>query len=497
MKKLVSQVEALSNRACYAFLAVAYVLLHGALYLRGVRFETYPIEAYLHMLDLDLLRTRLLESCYYLHIQPPAFNFFVGVVLKLFGDAHPAAFHLLYLAMGFGILAALFYLLSALGLGRTLSLALTLLFMCSPPFILFEHWLFYTVPCTFLLVLSAALFWRIVSAPAAWNIGGFFASIFLLCMLRSMFHLVFFVFLYAVLLAIVKTERRRVAVLGAVPLLLIAGLYAKNAYHFGQFTASTLMGKNLWVLTVGNLNYETREQWVKEGKLSELSLIARFNTTTYYPDEYVNVKGFETIPALRQAQKSNGPHNFNHIAHVGISKQYMDDALYGLRHSPKTFVLSTAISWFAYLRPQYKASPDNAELLRPLMAFYDWFVYWKSPVDFRNFFSAAKTTNNPGYLQLFVGLPVYFAFGVWYGITRLRGTRPESRRHGMLVLYLCFCIAFVAVIGNTFDMSDTSRYRFATDPFYIALAGLFLQNFVFARLRRMRDGESPAPGQVE
>ena len=130
----------------YAFLLVFWLAL-------GIRFETYPLYAFLHFLDPELLRTRLLESCWYLHIQPPLFNFFCGLVLKTGAASAPILFHALFIVMGFLAYVAIFLLMIRLSVRPGSALVFSTLFVASPAFVLFGHWLFYTLPCLLLLTL--------------------------------------------------------------------------------------------------------------------------------------------------------------------------------------------------------------------------------------------------------------------------------------------------------------------------------------------------------
>jgi len=43
-------------------------------------------------------------------------------------------------------------------------------------------------------------------------------------------------------------------------------------------------------------------------------------------------------------------------------------------------------------------------------------------------------------------------------------------------------VIYVAVTGNLFDVTENQRYRLCTDPLYVVLLGLLLQD---PRLRRM------------
>ena len=49
----------------------------------GVRFDAHALGIYYQFIDPPLLESRLLESLFYSHGQPPLFNLFLGLVLKI------------------------------------------------------------------------------------------------------------------------------------------------------------------------------------------------------------------------------------------------------------------------------------------------------------------------------------------------------------------------------------------------------------------------------
>ena len=65
-----------------------------------------PLTFYIQFLDPELLRHDLLRSLFYLRDQPPLFNAFLGVVLKLFPLHYAQAFEAIYVAGGiaFGVI---------------------------------------------------------------------------------------------------------------------------------------------------------------------------------------------------------------------------------------------------------------------------------------------------------------------------------------------------------------------------------------------------------
>lgn len=68
--------------------------------LLGVYFNTDPLTKFWQNLDVLMLQQNLLESVYYQHSQPPLFNLFLGIVVKLFPKNYSMVFSLIYHAIG-------------------------------------------------------------------------------------------------------------------------------------------------------------------------------------------------------------------------------------------------------------------------------------------------------------------------------------------------------------------------------------------------------------
>src|SRR3990172_8734079 len=133
-------------------LTLCFFLSRLYAYRAGVRFDVTPLFGFAQIIDPALLRYDLLRSLWHLHSQPPAFNLYVGTVLKLW--SHPLAFALSYQWLGLLMNFSLYVILRKLGVGVVLCFALTLLFMFSPSSVLYENWLFYNYPVTAFLVFA-------------------------------------------------------------------------------------------------------------------------------------------------------------------------------------------------------------------------------------------------------------------------------------------------------------------------------------------------------
>ncbi len=72
-----------STRWGAVIVGLAFVLSSIWYSARGIRFDISTLPYFDQLLDPILLRTRLWQSLYYLHGQPPLFNLLAGVALKL------------------------------------------------------------------------------------------------------------------------------------------------------------------------------------------------------------------------------------------------------------------------------------------------------------------------------------------------------------------------------------------------------------------------------
>ncbi|HVW62240.1 MAG TPA: hypothetical protein VHC48_19450, partial [Puia sp.] len=99
---------------------------------------------YWQYLDVITLKEHLLQGIWYDHTQPPMFNLFLGIVLKVAGSAAPVAFQVIFKI--FTLLNAwlLLGILKKVTRHPYLPLLLTLVYLLSPATIIFENELFYT-----------------------------------------------------------------------------------------------------------------------------------------------------------------------------------------------------------------------------------------------------------------------------------------------------------------------------------------------------------------
>ncbi len=473
-------------RRWMAGLSLVFALVHAVYYGLGIIYNRGTLVEVMHFADPELLRTRLWETLWYLHIQPPLMNLFVGLVLKCVTWDRPV-FMALYLVMGLTLYLSVFVLQVRLGVGKPWAAVSSTVFMASPSFILWENYLMYTLPCAALLAVAALCLFDVLERGSGRAAAGFFWALFALCAMRSMFHLGYFVLALGALLWCMKTCRRKILIAALVPLLLLSGLYAKNYVIFGEFGVCSFVGKNLWIMTAGNMRWADKARLIDEGKISPLSFINRWDSLDSYPAKFREVPPrFQKIPVLSQEHKTNGAVNYNHYGNIAINKIYGKDAWYVLMHQPRVYLLSLAVSGYRYFKSSsaLPVSLENQVRISWITIFYDYAVYGKCPFDLAPYLRIVERTGDQPYFFLLIGLPLVWVHGLyrvfWPG--RLALSIPQR---GVL-FFLCFTILMVAVLGCALDFTDGARYRFKTDAYSIALLGVLLANFRFRHPASLR-----------
>ncbi|MFO7651537.1 MAG: hypothetical protein R6X13_09400 [bacterium] len=451
----------------------------------GLRFDLRPLDWFMQYLDPVLLRTRLSESLWYLHSQPPGFNLFLGLVLKTFPGREAAAFAAAYALAAAALCWAVFLLQRRLGVGRQVAVALTLVLAASPGLALYSNWLFYSLPVAALLALAGLALARFGETGRARDALAFFVSVAAVCLVHGLFHLVFLLAAVVAVLAASRGRRKVVLATAALPVLLVTGVYTKNLVVFGRFTASTWTGMNLWGTTGAFVPEPVRERLVSEGRLSWAALVDRFESVELYPAEWRGEPAAD-VPALTAPRRASGFPNFNHQDYIDIGEHYLRDALASVRYYPVGFVKGLAKAWFCYFK-----SPSDYVLLEPNMdrlagpnRVFDLLLAGRLPWDFGRLGVVPVRSDRGHHLGflLLVGLPLVFL----YGVSAARRGTDHSAGQRLALCYIVVTVAWVALVGNTLEAGENQRFRFATDPLSIVLLGLFAQRCLAPRLRPRR-----------
>jgi hypothetical protein len=463
------------SRAPYLWLLSIFAISRLIYFAAGVRFDASPIDLFFQFVDPVLLKTRLLESLFYLHTQPPGFNFMVGVVLKLFPIYYGAVLHAIYLICGVSLGLTLYRLMRILEVRQWTAIALAALFLVSPGVLLFENLLIYEYPLMALLCAAGVVFYRLIDRPSAGAAVGFFACLAALVYVRALFHLAWFILLMGFCVWRLRGHRRLVLASASVPLLLILALYTKNWVLFGSFSSSTWLGFNAETITTHQLTEQEHRRLVDSGLLSRIGLRSTYLPLSYFRDVLV-LPPPKGIPVLDQPTDSTGRPNYNNSGYLLLHPYYLADAKQIILHYPKAYLRTIEQAWFAYFLPtgDFPFFVKN----RPRIQGFDrafnvvFFGQWKDASD-RGNLRRIEAEGHSAQLPLFtgtyllVGLPLLFALSsvrLWQTV-RIEGWTPRAS----LLAFLLFNIGFITAVVNFLSCFENNRYRLPIDPFFLVL----------------------------
>lgn len=463
------------------WIVAAFVVSRAVYFAAGVRFNARPLWEYFQFVEPHLLRDRLLESLFYLHMQPPGFNLLAGLVLKAFPETPGPALHAVYLAAGLATALCTYELMRRMGVTDRIAVPLVIVFTASPGIVLFENLLMYEYLSLAQLSAAALLLHRFVERRTLARALAFQMAMLSLMLVRNSFHLPYYLLLTAAMCWWMKDGRRAVMLSAALPLAVMTGLHVKNWMLFGQFTTSTWLGLNAGTVTTHQLSEEERESLNRAGVLSKVGMIEPAYNLRYYKP-YITMPPPTGIAVLDIEENARDRANFNHPAYFQVHRYYIEDAKRILRHYPQAYVRSVMKAWFCYFLPlgDYPFFGENR--LR-ILAWDQWFnriVFgqWKQ-AGTRKDLQRVQSREGSLVLTLYTGVYLMAAFPVLfaYGLRTLwRGWRNGARDapRAAVMAFVLYNIASLTVLSNFLSSFENNRYRLPLDGFYLVLAGMAL-----------------------
>jgi hypothetical protein len=448
-----------------------FVVSRATIYALGVRFDASPLYTFLQFADPELLHHRLLETVWYLHIQPPLYNLFLGVFLKLFPNHFAGAVHVVYLGLGLVAAVGNYVLCVGVGLGRRIATALSVLLTIAPFTLVYENWLYYEYPMMVLLVLIGI---AAVRYAGEWRFRDGLVLFMLMTIAvytRQVFQLPW-VFLVVALLAIASRRPKTVLKAAAIPLVLVLLLYAKNTVLFGVPSTSSWFGMNMARITLNVAPKSEVERLVREGKLSRVALVTPLSPLSSYRGLVPTPKP-TGIPVLDQPLKSTGAVNLNAKPFIEISRRYATDSLKLVRADPKIYAkgiamasgkLSVPATDYSYVYPERDA-----------------IRWWDRVFNFAVYFRL------PGLHGIGWFLPLMYlgvcTFGLRYVVRILRAGTAGPREAALLVLIVT--VVYFLAVAAFLDYGENQRVHLIIDDVLLVLVAAGLHDWACARrLRR-------------
>ncbi len=441
----------------------------------GIRFDSSTISWFFQYLDPLALKQNLLTSVHYLHIQPPLFNLFLGIVMKLANNLQSLVFNIVFMICGLITALVLYKLQRIFKIPRFYAHILTGFFIISPPVILYENWLFYTYPVMTLLIVSAYFYYQYLVNGKTKHLFPAMIIWTSIVLIRTAFHPLWLVacILFTVIFRI--RDVKRILICASLPALIILLLMFKNALLFNMFGLSSWFGMNLYKMTL-SVPQSTIITQIETKGISTLAMILPFQG----PEQYQHFANFDTctgIDVLDRKYKSTSSPNYNHIAYLSISKQYYTMARKLILKYPQYYFISVGKATYRFFMPTSDLiifPGQNRRNIQGWVDFYENYLLgnilakiWQT--HFINRFGQTRVIHL-NFLYFYLAF-IYIGM-IWFMKKGIKKTDLDDNKKRFLY-FLCFQVLYVTITCNIVEYSENMRFRFLILPYiYIGLAVL-------------------------
>ncbi len=470
-----------SKKVDWIIISVSYIFVNFLYFYTGGKFHFDHIKYFWQFLDVRYLKNDLLRGVFYLHSQPPLFNFITGVLIKN-PFLKPQTFAMiLFLILGYFSLILFYKIMVMLDIDNKLSLFFSLIFFFNPSFLMFETFYFYTLPVIFLLILSLYFLIRYFKEKNIRHFTLFLFSLLVLSLIRSIFHLLFFLMLFFIFFYLKKEERRKVYKRIAIVTFILLLFYLKNFILFDTFSLSSWFGMNFAKVFSFYMDKKEKKKLLTGNLEDVFYIIPPFSFPKMYPQRYLAIpEKYRNIPELSKSYKRIGDvfiSNYNYYPYIRISKIYLKKYLKALEVVPMSYMRGVLKSFEFYLIPAYHIyliKKDSTFLKRLIFTFnYLLLRFWNSE-------DKKKYTLSEKKLAFYTKFAFYPLFAIFVLLTfplfifNLRVERTFWKR--IVYIFIFFTIIYVMYVGMFFECGENNRFRFTTHAYYLIVWAIFIKN---------------------
>ena len=432
-------------------------------------------------LPTELLRTRAIESIWYMHGQPPLWNVVGALLIKLFGSLHTHVLQVLHIALGTAIAGMCVQIVGRATRAPRLALATGVVIALHPALFLFEAYALYTTAAAFLVTSAAYLLTRAQEDGGERAALAFVAVAVALIMTRSVYHLILLLGVVPLAVLLIGRPTRRHMTLLLTLALIPTAWYGKNWVQHGFFGASSWYGMGLWRTVLFQQDAAMVDGLRESGALSPVVSVEAFALPVAY--RRLGYDQESTIPALA----ANDLHNINVPA---ISSAYRSSAVELIKASPAQYLRNvlTAYGNFSAPSTDFAHLADNRERLRIHAAVEQ--VMLGRPLVARLESALGRGYYGSFYFLLFPAVLVLYAFQV------TRDLRPRNSPHRMrddaAPLFMAAIVFYTIVIACAMELGENVRFKFVVEPVFLALSAIVCFRLLAPERRR---GAEASPGR--
>ena len=451
--------------------AVAWFAVYVLACLTGQRFNTDYLNYGWQLIPWDVLSTDPLRSVFYLHIQPPLWNLFLGTTAWMSPFSDRVTLQVLMALIGFAVawLAAL--LGQRLGLSRRVAVIVALIATLHPEVLkgAFEP--------TYELATAVLLLAVLIAVSDLTRKENVRRSLVILAiavtvtaLTRSLYHPA-----WALVIVIfgLWLMRRRInwkssVLVLSIPVIFMGSWMAKNEVMFGHTTMSSWFGMNLQRAVIPVLPKDDLDEMYAKGQISDIAMIGPFGKYELYENVFEDCVPTRSHRSLAEPMRTTDQWspNFNFECFLPLYDQAGKDAIAVIKEHPEAWLEGRLWS----LRTTIAVSPIPSESKSEVMTGLDR-VFSIARLDFGGVLST-KGWGTPIYGQLeahadfgLMLIPMYLTIGwigLWQILQRLR--RKQLSAASTIYVVGSFTVAFTVIVGAIAELGEQSRFRTMIDP---------------------------------
>ena len=451
--------------------AVAWFAVYVLACLTGQRFNTDYLNYGWQLIPWDVLSTDPLRSVFYLHIQPPLWNLFLGTTAWLSPFSDRVTLQVLMALIGFAVAWLAAVLGQRLGLSRRVAVIVALIATLHPEVLkgAFEP--------TYELATAALLLAVLIAVSDLTRKENVLRSLVILAsavtvtaLTRSLYHPA-----WALVIVIfgLWLMRRRInwkssVLVLSIPVIFMGSWMAKNEVMFGHTTMSSWFGMNLQRAVIPVLPKDDLDEMYAKGQISEIAMIGPFGKYELYENVFEDCVPTRSHRSLAEPMRTTDQWspNFNYECFLPLYDQAGKDAIAVIKEHPEAWLEGRLWS----LRTTIAVSPIPSESKSEVMTGLDR-VFSMARLDFGGVLST-KGWGTPIYGQLeahadfgLMLIPIYLTIGwigLWQILQRLR--RKQLSAASTIYVVGSFTVAFTVIVGAIAELGEQSRFRTMIDP---------------------------------
>jgi len=442
-------------------------LLVAVIYKTVVGLDIEPKPGYTwewcwHTLPAAAVRTNMLHSVWHLHAQPPLYNVYGAMFIKMFYPHHLQYIHWCNIILGTA-LSGMVYVIARSTIGyRGISFVMALVLALTPSLFLFEAFVLYTLLAAFLVVVS--VFWLSLFTLRKRRVFlyAFVLSVNLLILTRSVYHVAILLPVIVVACTLAEKRWKEALAVSLVFSLASVGWYGKNHFMFGFFGASSWAGQSLWKVARRHYTDAELRSFAENGVVDPVVVELR---AFERPARYVKY-GFDATSDVEVLGR-NDYHNVNIIP---ISRLYGRNAFRLIRHDPVHYLRNVFRAFIRYCSPssRFPELSYNASKISLHEAISSEVLHGQSLARLGRY-----RLGSFFFFLLPAGLMVYFSIAIRTCGFSLCKWRDYVRKDPVL-LCSAFLIAYTTVVCCACEYGENARFRFLVEQvlwvFIIAVA---------------------------